>query len=102
MDDATFSFWSRVIFVFAAPALLVISASILRQFGQKEGRFPTYWGCVHVVGLCILAVLAFSSLQGVWTELALYLVIAIYCWAAAIKIGLDWRKARRAPPGDVQ
>lgn len=102
MDDAPFSFWSHVVFLFASPALLIISASILRQFWQEEGRFPAYWGCVHVVALCILAALAFSSLRGVWTELALYIVIAIYCWAAAIKISLDWRQARRAGKPEKQ
>ncbi len=96
MDDASFSFWSRTVFLFASPALVVISLSFLGQFWREEGRAPVYWGCVHVVALSLVTALAFSGLRGGRTDLALLAIIAIYCWAAAIKLGLDWWQARRA------
>jgi hypothetical protein len=96
VDDAPYSFWSITVFLFASPALLVVSFSILGQYWREDGRIPVYWGCVHLVALCIVATLAFSGLRGRRSSLVLLVIIAIFCWAAAIKLGLDWWKARRA------
>jgi len=96
VDDSAYRFWSIVVFLFAAPAMLVVSFAILKEDWSKEGRIPAYWGCVHLVSMCIVATLAFSRIRVRPTSLVLLVIIAVYCWAAAIKLGLDWWKARHA------
>lgn len=96
MDDSFYLFWNGTIFWIALPALLVVSLTILRQLWNKAGLFPTYWVCAHVAGFGILATMAFTGGRGLRSSLLVLCLVAILCWAAVMKFGLDWWKARRA------
>ncbi len=101
MDADSYGFWSISVFLLAVPALLVVSFSILWQFGKEKGRLPVYWACVHFVALCVAALLLSTNLREEPSTLVLLVIIAVYVWMAAIKISLDWWNAHRtkaAPP----
>ncbi|MBU1042645.1 MAG: hypothetical protein KKF77_16245 [Proteobacteria bacterium] len=90
-----FVFWTRTLFLLTLPAFLYVMVASLLQIKRKSGQFPTYWTCAHAAGFVVFLVMAFGDnhrvANGVYVFLSLF---AIY-WAAAIKIGLDWWKARR-------
>jgi len=100
VEDSFYLLWNGTIFWITLPALLIVSLTILRQLWNRTGQIPTYWLCVHIAGFGVLVAMAFSGGRGLRSSFVVLSFVAILCWAAAIKLGLDWWKARRAKPAE--
>lgn len=93
-----FVFWTKTLFLLTVPAFLLVSFVMLQKMQRESGKFPAYWTCVHVAGLGVFMVVAFSDSHRPANGIHIFLLFLGIYWAGAIKLGLGWWKTRRAKP----
>ncbi|MDQ7836447.1 MAG: hypothetical protein RDU24_13785 [Humidesulfovibrio sp.] len=98
MDDSRYLLCAAIIVWISLPAVLVVSMTIIRRMWAETGRFPTYWAWVHAAAVGTFLVAGLTTGSRVRTTILYLIIIAVFAWAAAIKLGLDWLKTRRAKP----